>query len=338
MKRQITHTLFFILVLIAGGLIASVVRTYPQSKETFRKLPEREKYRILKRMIAQKGAVAAWKFINSAYDEKYESTFDTHTIAHFMGGKIYDEKGIDGIVDCTPLFINGCYHGIAERVLAKNLNALSIMKHACEGLRRISVDAYTGCIHGLGHGFTSRFQHPNLREALSLCDQFKEYQRWCQGGVFMEYAVGESTSPYRLNEDKATNQLSLCYQLRATYWFSCADRILGTLTKLYSFTYQGLVGVCDSQKDPTMRIDCFAAFGHLISARSKGNLSVIRERCGTLDDSASHAACVVNGLEEKVMAQKGNWEEAIPTCKDLLQPFQTDCQNVIRAAMHLIGQ
>lgn len=114
---------------------------------------------------------------------------EQHTLAHTMGGVLYDMLGKDGLLVCDSSFSYGCYHEFLGRAIHyEGLNVVAALNQACAN--DLDTDA-VACQHGIGHGILTYlgYEESPLRAALKKCDSFPggDSIMGCYGGVFMEY-------------------------------------------------------------------------------------------------------------------------------------------------------
>ena len=120
---------------------------------------------------------------------------DVHLLGHAIGEVLYEQRGIDGIADCTQDFRNACSHAIVIGALHEfGEAALPMIKNACAKAPGGS-GAYTMCYHGFGHGVFAYFNY-DLVETIGFCTRTgtSEYRDRasieCVGGAIMELMGG----------------------------------------------------------------------------------------------------------------------------------------------------
>ncbi|MBI3577168.1 hypothetical protein HY086_03980 [Candidatus Gottesmanbacteria bacterium] len=296
------------------------------SADRFRKLPYKGKYKAIKAMIKEQGAVSAWQFIASAYDPAFRSTLDTHNLAHFIGGKIFEEKGVEGITICTPLFVYGCYHGVAERALGDSLDTLSDLEKACRRLGHIHTYLYQTCLHGIGHGLGTFSDSPNLESALVLCDRLGPDQSSCYSGVFMEFDFGSR------NED-SRGLISLCDRFDKKFKLACAGRMVNLMEKTYGIHLTEITHICVAQKDLQTRDACLEIIGMTAGTRSNGKPEIVLEKCSVIGEDRAFAACITAALVKIVEQQFPGWDKAVATCDKIHTPERLTCRQLVEAEM-----
>jgi hypothetical protein len=147
--------------------------------------PISEQKAMLRELINEKGGVAAYAQMKSAYQER---TFDDrHNVAHLLGEALYDHGGIKNISVCDDDFDFGCYHGfLSEAIASEGKPVIAKLDGICA-----TTSAPSTCQHGIGHGILEYHGHTKLIEALEACTLTNQPDplAGCTGGVFMEYNV-----------------------------------------------------------------------------------------------------------------------------------------------------
>jgi len=166
-----------------------------------------------------------------AYDE-FKNINETlpigtqHLASHVIGGVLYQQEGLEGIVVCDAHFGFGCFHGFFGIALAsEGISSIQKLDAAC-------VSRYgplgTGCMHGIGHGILEYYGYDRINEALLACEDTTQLVSilGCTSGVFMEYNTplsemengGLVTLP-RVFDDK--NSYGPCDRVGNQYKESC---------------------------------------------------------------------------------------------------------------------
>ena len=122
---------------------------------------------------------------------KLPSGTDLHLLGHAVGDVLYQQKGIAGMILCTPEFRNACSHSIVINALYEfGDGALQKIHDACMQAPG-GTGAYTMCFHGLGHGVFTYFKQ-DLAKTVEFCRRVgtpehhnREYTE-CVGGAIME--------------------------------------------------------------------------------------------------------------------------------------------------------
>lgn len=271
-----------VLILLTGYFyIAYASSPYPEaatigeSNPTFQELSDR-----FTALAEQKGAVYAYQV------EKYADLppgTDTHLLGHVIGAVLYQQKGVDGIADCTPDFRNACSHQIVIGVMDEfgaGSSTIAMIHGACEKAPGGAI-AYDQCYHGLGHGVFAYFGY-NIPKAVAFCKQLgtpeHDYQEYseCVGGMIMELIDGGghdhdqwvSANQEYLNPKDSLSPCDTslipyavkdyCYIYLTPHLFQAAGADLNspdpsTFPKAFSF--------CDAISDPKLRDVCYGGFG-----------------------------------------------------------------------------
>lgn len=111
-----------------------------------------------------------------------------HQEAHYFGAGIYRALGSASITVCGEELEYGCLHEVFGLVIEHDgLAALRALRDYCEA----HDDAFSLCVHGIGHGLVSYFGYEEsaMARSLSVCrDVFEPDEAGkCAAGVFMEY-------------------------------------------------------------------------------------------------------------------------------------------------------
>lgn len=144
-------------------------------------------------LAKEKGGVYAYEVLRRAV---LPPNTDLHLLGHAIGDELYQEKGVDGIADCTQDFRNACSHSIVIGTLNEfgGETALGMIRESCKKAPGGS-GAYTMCYHGLGHGVFAFFSY-DLAQTVEFCKKTgteehrdREYIE-CVGGAIMELMGG----------------------------------------------------------------------------------------------------------------------------------------------------
>lgn len=143
-------------------------------------------------LSTEKGGAYAFEVLRRA---QIPPNTDLHLLGHRVGDILYQQKGIEGIQDCTQDFRNACSHSIVVGALTDfGEAALPEIREACKKAPG-GPGAYTMCYHGLGHGVFAFFSY-SLPETVAMCEKTgtPEYRNReaieCIGGAIMELTGG----------------------------------------------------------------------------------------------------------------------------------------------------
>lgn len=144
-------------------------------------------------LARERGGVYAFEVLRRA---TLPPNTDLHLLGHAVGEVLYEQKGVDGIADCTQDFRNACSHSIVVGALNEygGEAALGLIRDACTKAPGGS-GAYTMCYHGLGHGVFAYFAY-DIAQTVDFCRKTgtEEYENEeyieCVGGMIMELQSG----------------------------------------------------------------------------------------------------------------------------------------------------
>jgi hypothetical protein len=220
---------------------------------------------------------------------------DGHVLAHAIGIAAYG-NGQDvarTFGNCTELFQSGCYHGVIQAYLEDVLNPSMAddpgrLDEVCGTYRKDPASHWLlfQCLHALGHGLTSFYDH-DLPRALETCDALTEEwdQHSCYGGAFMENVV-HATKPHHPSHQhkavhssvhsskarraqfvpvKATDPLHPCSVLQDKYLVDCYQMQTSIILYHNHGDIRGAAVVCD-RAPLAMRPWCYQSLGRDVSS------------------------------------------------------------------------
>ncbi|HEX2211620.1 MAG TPA: hypothetical protein VHG93_28290 [Longimicrobium sp.] len=247
-----------------------------------------------------------------------------HELAHALGRFAAAARGdISILVECTPVFQSGCYHGALEGLFAHGATVdASTVDGICTA--RAGRPGYEAleCWHGLGHGLMVRYGG-DYRQALPLCDALgsPRGRRECQDGVFMERtirAIGASSTdeaPAARHQHgahgggghgehgarKKGGRLSnaelrrLCAEVDARHQPSCWAYQPIALLFVHGDDADAVLTECDAAPAAAAR-DCYRGFGKQYLGAMGGDAEPMIDACG-LRNRAYLADCLLGGVE-----------------------------------------
>ena len=192
-----------------------------------------------------------------------------HTLAHVMGGILYNMLGKEGLSVCDSSFSFGCFHEFLGRAIhEEGLSVVYELNDAC--FTNLGAQSLS-CQHGIGHGVQTFFGYDDsaLREALAQCDKlpFSDPIGGCYGGVFMEYnmrtmlsldGVGprDNTDPEYPCSTLKDPYLPACYYWQPQWWVATSD-----IPQMETYTVMG--GRCMQAGTPYLEQKCFEGIGNI---------------------------------------------------------------------------
>lgn len=271
----------FVLLLLAYRFEQTRATQFPeaatigQGNPSFQEISDR-----FTALAEKKGAVYAFDVERVA---PLPPNIDTHLLGHVIGGVLYQQKGIDGIADCTSDFRNACSHAIVIGALDEfgtGSATVSMIQAACKKAPG-GTGAYTMCFHGLGHGVFAYFGY-DIPKAVAFCKRLgtpeygdQEFTQ-CVGGMIMELVDGgghdhdqwlaaqpkyfDPSDPLAPCDRSMIPEeaKSFCIMYLTPHLFQAAGADIAnpdpsTFPKAFSF--------CDALKDPHLRDTCYSSFG-----------------------------------------------------------------------------
>jgi len=155
---------------------------------------------------------------NDFIEEYQDIQPDTqHLLTHIIGGILYDNLGLEGIIICRFDFGYGCFHELFGQAMQQaGFSVLTILNDYCLDLSGRRIEQ---CQHGIGHGmlaYIGGYEYSSLVEALEICKKYTSLSPYgCTGGVFMEYNfrdIGEETNNRLIKEGEIQVPCSLLSQ------------------------------------------------------------------------------------------------------------------------------
>jgi hypothetical protein len=279
--------------------------TIGQGHPTFQQLSDR-----FTALAQKKGADYAFDVLRVA---PLDPGTDLHLLGHAVGGVLYQQKGIKGMLDCTQDFRNACSHAIVIGALGQYGadKALSLIEAACEKAPG-GTGAYTMCFHGLGHGVFADFGY-NLPQAIQYCKEMgtpahndQEYIQ-CVGGAIMElvdggghdeqdwlvahtkYLTSDPLSPCMSsvipNEAKS---ICLTYITPRLFWLAGADPNAPPDPEFFPAAFKFCDAIPTSQED--LRQACYGGFGKEFDPMVVNEDTRVQAAGGYTDDELSDIA------------------------------------------------
>lgn len=288
----------------------------------FQKLTEKEQYTFLEELGRTQGVAAAWAYVETVFTGTNQTSLGgrSHDLAHFVGGLIYKDKGLEGLAVCKPTFAFGCYHGFTESIFADSLNQLLPVAQACEMLGPRSSGPWSSCIHGIGHGVATFFNSTDLTGALAACDPLGEGATFCHDGVFMEFAISAPRDFY-----KQTELLYPCTAVPLAYQPACGRNLVAALGSRFKVPARDVVRACIAGNAPFTE-SCVDSFGFAVANELRGSHQLIVARCAELGKEAAAAQCVAAAAGELVFQNYPQWQTEAPAACALVAPsFQAAC-------------
>lgn len=274
---------------------------------SFLTLPQKEQLTYLETLTLNKGVRYSWDFVANNTPTTHPNA---HDLAHFLGGLIFQEKGVEGLNICAPIYAYGCHHGFAEVALRENLKHIETMEKSCNILE--GKGPIASCIHGIGHGVATYFDNTDLKKALNSCDLLKNNQSYCYDGVFMEMALN---GPKR----GTTNPLYPCETVEKQYLQPCIRQQPLVMTKHHSLSRLQIIKTCQISKIPNLKTYCIEALGFLIGQESQGDPEIVKRECKLTQNNTDFATCITHAAGELVFQNYQGWQDTHKTLCNMLK-------------------
>lgn len=292
-----------VLLVVAIGLVSATILFDTENSlaaQKFRLLSRDDIKDEMTRLLEDKGATAAWKFLKDIYlvnGRLQDSNIDPHTLAHMVGAAFYKEAKLGGLSMCDDAFTGGCFHGVIEQMVTEEgIKNSERIGNVCSTL----VDAVS-CAHGAGHGLNEA-SGGDLAEALRSCDTFPEnIASDCAEGVIMDNSW--SWSDVNIEKDP----WAVCRSVSTRYQVACASGVGNYFSEHKDgrrFTYTPSVTgtVCEAAPTAEMVSKCFLRLGQHIARTASGNLETMNSLCKQLSE-AQKQNCLKNSIRFALSAK-----------------------------------
>lgn len=278
--------------------------------------------------------------IEEAYSRlkiEYAGPIAGHSIAHAIGGLIYNNKKIATDI-CDSQFQYGCSMGFAIHFAqAEGENNVHGLEHGCLG-RDPAYLQILACAHGSGHGFLLRYAF-NVERSLQACDAFEKDTRihFCYSGVFMEYFNGTESGDGRLTDSRIRdNPWKLCTFLDEARQTLCAielGKLLLTVLGPTSF----IETTCRKAGHEKTAAGCAFGVGFSeVAALSDNFPQEFHSSCRRFFESSDLASHCFIGVAAGIVWFQKSWLAAESICNSLDWPYRRDCAQRI-AKRKVIG-
>lgn len=276
-------------------------------------------YKNLQNIADEKGVEEVWRQLT----KRSRSNVNLHDQAHFVGGLIYDKKGLEGLSICTVDFAFGCYHGLLDKAFLNGLSKLTEAEENCLSVGKAGSGPFASCIHGIGHGVASFFKTTDLENALSACNRLTNSQTYCHDGVFMEFERNAPSSFY-----KASNPLYPCDSIDQKYLSACGRNQPQVMLNRLNLSFESIPGICLSLNHLEFQSACFDALGFNVAHRSGGNPETIIKECNKIKQADAQTRCIIAAAGELIFQNTPGWQESTSKiCRSIPEQLQRNCNN-----------
>lgn len=260
-----------------------------------------------------------------AVDEAFDAS--CHPVAHAIGRHTISAAGgsvPEAFSNCNDGCLNGCYHGVMERVFVPEgsasdhptlENIQAKMPDVCASDQFDSQAVLFQCLHGLGHGvmYTLAYNLSTAIETCSLVDT--EWSKSaCRSGVFMEnvYPVDPALrdlDPESIHypcDQYGETIAADCYGMQTSAWVD------------FGLDDKEIVTECETAGDPTIGVamhQCFISIGrHSSQLGRAGKHEELRHICEDLTTSTTNANSCVSGAVASLADAETDGNLALAFC------------------------
>ncbi|MFZ2886922.1 MAG: hypothetical protein WA021_03830 [Minisyncoccia bacterium] len=288
--------------------------------------------------------VGAEKAYAELVDELHDATQQQqHVSAHYFGGALYTEAGIDALPICDERFSYGCFHQfIGTAIHEKGLKVVNTLRDTCA---RVLGGSAGACIHSVGHGILTSigYSEDALREALKLCRDVPNATNHhpiseCERGVLMEFnfraMLGEEAETRPVTDTGWNNPCDrldgsaqiTCFYTNSQWWRALEARDGGDNTAVIA-----RVGARCADVPPAFRDVCFSGLGATIAWDFDDPPSEKATLCDSASsDARSQASCrahLAYWLSKIVRTEPFDRKYAPDVaCEGLAEKFVTQCR------------
>ncbi|HSW47838.1 MAG TPA: hypothetical protein VLG67_02045 [Candidatus Saccharimonadales bacterium] len=258
------------------------------------------------REMAKKDPEKAWKFINKVYIKNGVEVGNGHMLAHIVGNEAFNKYGFKGVYVCdSSHFGYGCIHGVTEEMLLrKGKDGIKEIESECvkHWLPKEKV-AFSGCIHGAGHGLLA-WRALDVHKALLDCDMFTRDAYDCYDGVFMEYSRSAVSNSLDQNEI-----WKICNGLPEKFQMQCAKNQIIFFKKNFNIDYSKFIKICEIAPNRINYENCIVGMGQNAGTESLGRYNDVNKICKLLLDTKSYNTCILNASKSIAFHQFENWQD-----------------------------
>lgn len=284
--------------------------------------------------IRERGPVAAYEDF-AAWVATSPSP-EQHSLAHVMGGALFEAADLDGLKACTSDYSYGCYHEfLGQAIHARGLSVIEVLSEICtDALKTQSL----GCQHGIGHGLTGYLGYdlPALTEALSVCEELGVgvIVTGCGGGVFMEYnlqsllADDGTVRPYDEAlgwfypcEELPDNWRAPCFFWQTQWWQQSSER---NDYDSYELHVLAMGERCEVLTDEHAMQECFRGIGYNAPGEVSYVRMVVMRICDILGGTVAVTECR-SGAAGTMLANPASKDIGYTVCDGLTEEDHEYC-------------
>lgn len=267
-------------------------------------------------LIAQKGSLAAWKYLVDEKDNLY--TTRVHDLAHLIGSKMYQDYDLESLKKCSVDFAFGCYHGALEEYIA--IHGVTSLPDVITYCEKSHPQVALTCYHGVGHGLLSYYTY-ELPPALQECDTLlpEKNAPFCYRGVFMEFGTAYVTKA------SASQPLWPCTNVDTRYKLACYNYQMTYLTRIYGNDPVKIEHACMQAETQAFQKECLKGYGHLLGQMYLETPKTILPICQQMSD-LNASRCIISAAQETVFQGVDSEKISRVLCQTLPDKQRDECE------------
>ena len=272
----------------------------------------------------------------------YDKNYPCHQIAHHLGMWLYGHVGkLDEALKEAKMICGGAiYHGVIQNYLTiehfANTDPSEIVfdKICLENENHPYAIERWQCLHGLGHGLTSFYDH-DVFEAVKICEQFDLgwEQISCSKGVFMQNVV------YNLDTGGGTfdkdDRFYPCNKVDSKWAPQCYHYHPTYLLLKNKFSVTKSYDDCDRITPEEFVKYCYHGMGRQLEQNINGKISKAVEFCTEGKQSIYHADCF-RGMVMTLVNGNTNPRLGFQFCSLIPEEFKVDCYDGLGRWVHML--
>jgi len=258
-----------------------------------------------------------------------------HTLAHVMGGALYETMGTEGLSYCTDEYSYGCYHEfLGQAIQEGGIPVIEALSSSCELILK---SQSLGCQHGIGHGILGYFGYDfdALEDALSTCESLgtETISRSCFGGVFMEYNTQTLLSDQARTRsfEPALGYMYPCSSLAGEWWAPCYFWQIQWWLALehqehpeLSMLVDKMAERCAMIQNDYVKRECFRGIGYNLPGEAGYDAAVIGALCQRIAYEIGVVECSA-GAAGSLLAHPGSASVGYTVCDGLSESDMAYC-------------
>lgn len=255
---------------------------------------------LLENAFEKNKTEAAYEYFKRRYHDADPEAI--HGIAHWVGKKLYLQKGTAGAAFCDSAFSWGCFHGFYGTAISQEGNDFLLKaEKICLGDAK-DPSRFGGCVHGLGHGVMEIYGYrlEDLKKALAHCDLLPQpsSKEGCYNGVFMEYNMRTMDEGSAVRELDEGNPYVPCPTLEEKFQPFCYYELPSWWIIFPNVGFEIMGGYCRRADTDANREQCFRGIGRMAYSKSAFSDSLgydsgfVRDACQAMNVGSGKAFCI----------------------------------------------